>query len=210
MDTKKPSTKRVRAFSVITYHSVSDVQELLWKHNQSVRAYAYILHDQDETASHIHLIFRTYDAWTSTQILKWFDAYKAIDGQNTLVEPANDLSALGEYLTHSDLTSIAEGKHRYKISDIVDGGLFESIEKHDSIDNTYEIINAIINRTPTKQLVRLYGRQLIYHYSQFQQVAEAIVREEQFEAARLVHQRYMQEHADLKPIPLDQVNMDDI
>lgn len=210
MDTKKPSQKRVRAFSVMTYHSTADMQELLWKHNQSVRAYAYILHDKDETCPHIHLILRTYDAWSSTQISKWFDVYKAVDGQNTLVEPANDLTALGKYLTHGDPTSIAEGKHRYSPSEIVDGGLFASIEKHDSVDNTYEIINAINAGVSTKQLVRLYGRQLIYHYSQFMQVAEAIRHEEAYEEARIKNQRYVESQANLKPIPLDQVNMDDI
>lgn len=93
------------------------------------------------------------------------------------------MQALVEYLTHGDLASIEAGKHRYNVEEIVDGGLFDTVDKKDSYDNTYEIINEMLKGVPTKVLIRRYGKQLIYHYSQFIAVKEAIEREEYYQIA---------------------------
>lgn len=191
----KPSHRRVRMFSIMTYHSERDIQDCIAVHSQSIRAFAYIHHDKDETTPHYHLLIRTYDAWSSVQLSKWFDKYKAVDGQNTLIEPASDMQALVEYLTHGDLASIEAGKYRYNVEEIVDGGLLDTVEKKDSYDNTYEIINEMLKGVPTKVLIRRYGKQLIYHYSQFIAVKEAIEREEYYQIAC----KGKKDHTDVMP-----------
>lgn len=178
--TSKPSSKRTRMFSIMTYVGEENIKEVLYNHSSSLRSFAYIYHDKDDTTPHHHLLIRTYDAWSSVQINRWFDPYKLKINENTFTEPAGDLQALEEYLTHGDLKSIQAGKHRYSLDEIVDGGLFADTEKKDSYDETYEIINAMLSGVPTKVLIRRYGKQLIYHYSQFIAVKEAIQQEEYY------------------------------
>ena len=203
---QKPSTKRTRVFSIITYVSEADIQDAIRTHTKSLRAFAYILHDRDEAEPHYHLLLRTYDAWSSTQITKWFDKYKLRDNNNTFVEPATDLHALQEYITHSDYQSIKEGKHQYSVEEVVDGGLFDMIEQKDSYDGTFEIVNAMLQGVPTRTLVRRYGKQLIYHYSQFCAIVEAINSEDRMQAAYIHDQ---QNHGCLVPVDND-ANIDDI
>lgn len=210
---QKPSTKRTRVFSIVTYVSKADIQDAIYTHSRSLRSYAYILHDKDEAAPHYHLLLRTYDAWSSTQIAKWFDKYKLKDNNNTFVEPATDLHALQEYITHSDYKSIQEGKHQYSLDDVVDGGLFDMIEKKDSYDGTFEIVNAMLQRVPTRQLVRRYGKQLIYHYSQFCAIVDAIRLEDDYD--RIYNDPTYQkpvpfDQTKLKPIPLDNIDIDEV
>lgn len=175
---KKPSNKRTRAFSIITYVGEKNIQKVLMAHSRSVRAFAYILHDQDESTPHHHLLIKTYDAWTATQINKWFEGLKYEINENTLTEPATDLHALRDYLTHSDYKSRSEGKHLYQKTDIVDGGLFDMIDKKDSYDETYEILNQVIIGTGTRELVRKYGKNYLFHIQQFDLAAERVLHED--------------------------------
>lgn len=214
---EKPSKKRTRAFSIMTYIGEKNIQKVLYDHSKSIRSFAYIYHDKDETTAHHHLLIKTYDAWSSVQISKWFDIFKLEINENTLVQPASDLWALREYITHSDYQSIQEGKHRYNIEEVVDGGLFDMIEAKDSYDDTYEVINAMLQGVPTKVLIRRYGKKLIYHYSQFMAVKEAIEHEEYYERElqfpeneRLPYGWRKSKVENLKPIPLNNIDIDEM
>lgn len=223
---QKPSNKRTRQFSIMTYVGEKNIQKVLYDHSASIRSFAYIYHDRDETTNHHHLVIRTYDAWTSVQVNKWFDHFKLEINENTMTEPASDLMALKEYLIHADAESIKKGKFRYSEDDIIDGGLFVDIPKKDSYDETYEIINAMLQGAPTKQLVRRYGKQFIYHFSQFTAVKESIEQEEwrEEQSRKLLKDRMPygwrtynapsyasapKVTPDLKPIPLDNMDIDD-
>lgn len=203
------SSSKVRAFSIMTYCSKEQIHTVLGSHNSSIRAYAYIYHDKDETVPHHHIVLRTFDAWSIASIEKWFRGFMDEKGEpiNTFVQKANDLHALYEYLTHTDADSIEEGKHQYSKADIYDGGILDLVPKKDAADDTYEIINHMVNGAPTRWLVRRYGKAFIYHYSQFVAVKEAIEREDWMEQSRLsdARQGYKTE---LKPIPLDQESLE--
>ena len=206
------SSKKVRAFSIITYCSKVQVGEVIGSHYRSIRSYAYIFHDKDETVPHFHVVFRTFDAWSIPQIEKWFKGFVDEKGDpiNTFVQRAGDLYALHEYLTHSDAASKDEGKYQYSPSDIISNGLFDLVPKKDAVDDTFEMLEHMLNGASTKWMVRRYGRAFVYHYSQFMAVKEAIQQDEWLEKSKLsdIRKGYVKEN--LKPIPLDQINLDEV
>lgn len=172
------NNKRTRVFSLITYVGEENIKKVLQDHVRSLRAYAYILHDKDESVQHHHLLLRTYDAWTITQILKWFDKFKLEINENTLGEPASDLHALRDYITHSDYESIKAGKHRYDVSEIVDYNMFVLVENKDSYDETYAILNDVLLGVKTRELVRRYGKNYLYHITCFDIARDRILFDE--------------------------------
>lgn len=204
----KQTTNKTRAFSCVSYLTEKQINEVIGLHNRSIRSWAYILHDKDETASHFHIVFRTFDAWTCTQVEKWFKGFTDNKGEvvNTLVERAKDLHALGEYLTHSDLDSIDAGKHRYNKTDIKSNGLFDLVPAKDAVDDTFEMLEHMVNGASTWWMVRRYGKAYVYHYSQFQAVADAIRLEEAIAQNELNRGKYNTPNP--KPIPLNQESID--
>lgn len=203
-------SKKVRAFSIVTYCSKQQIAEVIGSHNSSIRAYAYIHHNKDETLPHYHVVLRTFDAWSIPQIEKWWKGFTDEKGEpiNTFVQRVTDLYALHEYLTHSDVTSKDEGKHQYSPSDIISNGLFDLVPKKDAVDDTYEMLEHMMNGASTKWMVRRYGRAFVYHYSQFMAVKEAMQQDEWMEQSRLSDIRQGYQKADFKPIPLDQESLD--
>lgn len=200
----------VRLHSLITYADEKDIQNVIFNHSSSIRSYAYIHHNRDKTEPHYHLVIRTYDAWTQTQLLKWFDNLKLSKNVNTFYEEGGDIGGLHTYLQHKDLKSIEAGKEQYELEEIKDFGLFAEYTEKDSYDGTYEIINAMLNGVPTRTLVRRYGKQLIYHYSQFVAVRDAITQEDHLEeiySKRQTEKPIVYDQTKLKPIPLDQVDL---
>lgn len=162
---------RVRNFALITYCSSKQVQNVCSAHSKQIRGYAYITHDKDDGEKHIHLLIRTYDAWTPEQVGKWFGLCQDDKGDyvNTFNEPISDLSAIVTYLTHSDVDSIKAGKARYSEKEIIDFGLLRTVEKKDSHDNTYQIISLMEKRTPLREILRIYGKDFLYHYKAYKE-----------------------------------------
>lgn len=210
---KKNSNSAVRYHSFVTYASERDIQEVMHNHANSIRSFAYMYHDKDITDLHYHLLVRTYDAWTPRQINKWFDYIKLNKGVNTFCEPAGSIESLRTYIQHKDLESIEAGKATYELDQIKDFGLFAEYTEKDSCDNTYEIINAMLKGVNTRMLVRRYGKQLIYHYSQFLAVVDKIKDEEAYEAIYSdpdYKKPYVYDQTKLKPIPLDNIDIEDV
>lgn len=184
METTINKTRRTRTFSLVTYLTEEQIKRVLNAHGSSIRAYAYILHNEDKKQDHYHLIFKTFDAWSIAQIEKWFKNYYDEEQKeiNTFVERATDLHALYQYFTHTDPDSIAQGKHVYSKDEIKDSGnLFELIETKTSVDETLEIVDHIVNGAPTRWLIRRYGKMYIFHYQQFQAVADAVKIEDRYD-----------------------------
>lgn len=207
------SSKKTRAFSLITYCNKKQIVEVLGSHNSSIRAFAYIYHDQDETTPHYHVVFRTFDAWSIPQIEKWWKGFTDEKGQeiNTFVQQATDLHALKEYLTHSDAESRAAGKHLYNSSDIISVGLFDLVSKKDAVDDTLEIVDHMVYGASTRWLIRRYGKAFVYHFSQFCAVREAIESEMRMELAKAYDASIKQEKSSKStPIPLDNVCIEEL
>lgn len=171
---KKKKVGKSRYFCFMTYASEKEIQTTIAKHSSSIRAFAYIYHGEDDSVPHWHLLVRTYSTWTENQILKWFDWVKLKSNQNTMVEIMGDTIAMGEYLTHTDFASVMEGKHPYKREDIRDFGLFDIVDKRDSYDETYEIVQNVIAGMNERDLIRRYGKNYLFHRNAFQEAADVI------------------------------------
>lgn len=164
----------------MTYATDKQIETTIAKHNNSVRAFAYIRHDQDDAEPHAHLIVRTYSSWSETQILKWFDWIKLKDNTNTMVEVLQDTQAMAEYLTHTDFASVQAGKHVYSRDDIKDFGLFDIVDKKDSYDETFQILTEVMAGTCERDLVRRYGKQYLFHRQQYLESADTVYAQQRF------------------------------
>lgn len=175
-----------RYISLITYASPKQVKAKMVEKVDQLRGYAYILHDQDEAEPHIHLVVSLYEARTPTAIKNWFKGLKDKKGEyvNTMGEVVGDLEALEDYLCHHDIDSQNQGKHWYPREAIVDMGLFSARPKHYGTDSTYDIINDIIVGTPLRELIRRYGREFVYRWTQFIDLAGEIRAQEGYSEAK--------------------------
>lgn len=176
------AVKAGRTLSVTTYCSAEQIDSVLGSHFSSVRGYCYIYHDKDESEPHRHVIIRTYHPWTSNQICKWFELQKDDKGMyiNTMCEVANDIEAIMLYILHHDKASIEAGKHWYEQNEIVDRGLYLFQDKKESVDNTYEILQLLDKGVSLRWLLRVYGRDLLYHYNQYKELLADVREQERY------------------------------
>lgn len=166
---------KARFFAIVSYLSADKIAEIMQRKGTSVRAWALIDHDRDEKEPHRHLVIRTNTSWTASQIQKWFMGVLEFGvAPNTFVEVVHDRTAICEYLTHEN----EDGKFKYEQSDIVDHGLCDILPSADCADDTFEIVEKMVQGVSVRELVRLYGRDFVYHYGNYVAVVQAIKEEE--------------------------------
>lgn len=169
-----------RLLALVTYATVDQFIPILKNHLSSIRGYCYILHDEADQIPHFHILLRTFSPWKPEQVRRWFFGLQDQTGKEitTLCETIGDLDLMILYLTHSDPESIANGKFRYSDDDIFDYGFLKTVEKRDSKDSSFEIINSILSGMSFRNLVRLYGRDYVYHYKVYHELAQRIFQED--------------------------------
>ncbi len=176
---EKNSPKKSRFFACVSYiPDTETILTVLQSKQKSIRAYAVIKHDKDNADTHHHMVIRTHSNWTCPQVAKWFKTDNT--DQNTFAQPVIDRNGIIEYLTHENED---DTKAKYDKSDIIDGGLDDLLPQEDSADNSYEIITALLNGTSIREMVRLYGRDFVYHYGSYRLLAEDVRNEEGFSNA---------------------------
>lgn len=182
--------KRGRTLAIMTYCTAEQIEAVLGSHYSSVRGYCYIYHDKDESEPHRHVIIRTYDAWSSSQICKWFELQKDSTGKyiNTFCEVVSDIEAMMLYILHQDKESIEAGKHRYEQNDIVDRGLYLFQDNKESADNTFEILQLLDKGVSLRWLLRVYGRDLLYHYNQYKELLADVREQERYKNMKEVNE----------------------
>lgn len=182
-----PKERKTRFFSLMTYADDKQILKVCTAHASSIRAMCYIYHDKDDAIPHRHILLRTYSVWTPRQIAKWFDGLtdKKREKINTFCESANSIESLEEYLFHEDEKSRAEGKHVYDRSELHDYGYSDLHDPKNSHDESYEIINRIIAGANPRDLVRLYGRDFVYHVSAYYECADRIEAFEGYKESRI-------------------------
>ncbi len=199
-------TRKRRFFSLMTYANKQQIMKVMKAHVNSIRAFCFILHDKDDATPHIHIIVRTHSTWTCTQLIRWFVGLKDSKGQeiNTFCEPANDLIALKDYLTHSDSESREKGKYQYNEKEIEDFGMWDMIPRNESFDDSYEILNEVLIGTPYRTLVRRYGRKFLYHWETYANMAGEIRQAEGFKEAKM--QALMETYG----LPKEEIKIEDL
>ena len=95
--------------------------------------------------------------------------------QNTFVQIVHDRNGIIEYLTHENEDN---EKYKYDQSDIIDGGVNDILPKGQADDFCAEIVEKMLEGVSCRELVNMYGRDFVYHYSHYMAVMEAIKDEE--------------------------------
>lgn len=180
-------SRKSRFFSLTTYATEKQIQKVVGDHITSIRAFCYIHHDKDEAEPHFHILMRTHSTWTTAQLARWFSDLKDKEKKpiNTFCEIANDMESLKRYIIHDTEESREGGKHQYSLDDIKDYGMTDLAERKDSYDSSYEILLRVLNGANPRDLVRCYGRDYLYHYNCYHEVADKIRNVEGYREAAL-------------------------
>ena len=208
---KKHSYRQTRFFALVTYAGEKQIQKVVTAHVTSIRAFCYIIHDKDEGVEpHTHIIIRTHSTWYPTQIERWFSGLRDKNKQpvNTFCEPANDLDALAQYLTHSDEESRKKGKYEYDGTEIKDYGLNDLAPKGNSFDSSYEVLNDILSGVSFRKLVIKYGRDFVYHWQSYCDLAQEIRNQEGYAEAKMQSQIANAGKSSVNPKNFEQINID--
>lgn len=165
--------KRVRSFCLSSYLTKSEIADVLRKHDRQIRAYAFIEHDRDLNEDgtpkprHIHLLLRTVNSRTISDIRNWFKGFTDDKGLpvNTLGQEMHDIGSSFEYLTHDTEAAISEGKFRYDPADIISNDVeyFKGTPECDE-DNISLAVMDLCNGMPLREVALKYGRDFIIHY----------------------------------------------
>lgn len=178
---------RSRNWSLVCYLTKQELLQRLCA-NENVRYYAFIVHDKDTLPDgsakplHVHLALCLNSARTAQQICHRFTDITSNAG-NCFGQPTRSNKAIFEYFTHSNQPD----KYQYSEIEIISNNIdyFKNDEKDE--DNTILILNDILQGKPLRELVKIYGRELLYHYSQFKEVANDILEQETPKGTFLVH-----------------------
>lgn len=180
---KSGKIKQGRAFNFMCYLQESEIQRVITQNRRKIRSYAYALHDKDTHADgspevpHYHIVLRTYSQFTLWQAYAWFKGYlfeydddtKQYEKISNLVpEFTGDLRQSVEYLYHKN----DPDKYQYNSNIIVSDDLDDVCMIVDkSFDNSYEIVDKIISGASELELLKTYGREYVYHRSQYRELA---------------------------------------
>lgn len=168
---KSIKSVRTRNWSLITYLAPSVLVERLFALD-NVRYFAFILHDKDTLEDgtlkdkHIHLALVLNSARTLSQLAPRFtDIYS--DAGNCFGQPTRSNLAIVDYFIHKN----EPDKYQYSVSDIVSNNL-EYFQNEDNIeDNTFLIIEDLLNGKSLREMVKIYGRDFLYHYRDYKLLA---------------------------------------
>lgn len=174
-------TSKARFFGIVTYLSDTErIVRMIQKKQTSIRAYAIMKHDQDEADPHCHIVLRTHSALTCAQVCNWFKDDET--GQNAFAEFVHDRAGIIDYLTHEN----DPDKHHYSKADIVDGGIDDLLPKGNTDDLTYEILDLLMNGTAIKDLVRMYGKDFLYHIRDYTTAVKMICTQQGEEVSTVI------------------------
>lgn len=163
---------RVRCFSLITYLSQNEIEEVIQAHTQHIKAYAYIYHDMDLTdeghfkQAHYHILIATYNAYTLDTVRNWFLGFKDSNNLdiNTFCERVLDKSQAYLYLTHETEKAIRDGKYKYSKEDIHSCNSTYFLDNSVSDDCILLALQEMLDGVLLCEIAKKYGRDFILHY----------------------------------------------
>ena len=161
-----------RNHSLISYCSVSQIEEVLHVHSHQIKAYAYCLHDCDVDdlggikSPHIHILFLLFSPISPSTVRNWFSCVDELGNTvNTLDQKIVDISASFRYLIHEDNPEKYQYLPEMRIcsdikyfADFVD----DDVSKLALFD--------LLDGVPLREVAFRYGRDFIYHYGHIKQI----------------------------------------
>lgn len=169
---------RTRNWSLVTYLTPVTLTERLFALD-NVRYFAFILHDKDKNEDgtlkdkHIHLALVLNSARTLAQLAPRFTDINSNAG-NCFGQPTRSNAAIIDYFIHKN----EPDKYQYPIDCICSNNL-QYFQNDDSTDdNTFLIIEDLLNGKSLREMVKLYGRDFLYHYQQYKLLVEDIRKQE--------------------------------
>lgn len=157
--------------SLISYRSLEECTNiLLLKLQQQQIEYAVLIcHDKDKSTPHTHIYLRLPRARLVAQIVRWF---RGVDEEgllvNTFAQPVNtNYRDLLQYFLHRKNAD----KHQYNDDDLIYIGDVSDID-NESVDNSFTILTQLMNGVSLIELVRLYGKDFVYHYRNYKEIIQ--------------------------------------
>ena len=183
---KQNISSRFRKFSCITYLNEIQLELCLTKHINQIRYYAYAYHDKDRKEDgslkepHIHLIIVTYNTCSLSAIRRWFSGFVDKKGMDitTTAQHCIDVYEMYDYLTHNTKQCREQGKYQYdkKIIKTNDKSNYFQASEESEYDNATIATLMLLKGAKVSDLVKMFGRDFIYHYNSIKDVANDIRR----------------------------------
>ena len=185
--------KKTNELFLISYLPSADIiNDILDKKVKNIKSYAFIFHDKDIylhdivddnneiihkkgdlKVPHFHIYLKLKSSRDCEEIKRWFMPKELIDVNglpyNCLSQKVKSSVACIEYLTHKN----EPDKYQYSDSDIISYNI-DSVLENDAIDNSIDIVEDMLSGFSTRELVKRYGRDFIYHYSSYSAIVAKI------------------------------------
>lgn len=185
---------KIRELFLISYlPSIDIINDILDKKIKNIKSYAFIYHDKDIYLNdilddktneiihkkgdlktpHYHIYLRLKVSREPDEIKRWFMPKGLADDNglpyNCLSQKVKSSVACIEYLTHKNEPE----KYQYSENDIISYNI-DSVLENDAIDNSIDIVEDMLSGFSTRELVKRYGRDFIYHYSSYSAIVAKI------------------------------------
>lgn len=166
---KTSTVQRIRKFGLVTYLDEHEVITALKKNIDKITRYAFAVHDNEKESAdnHIHILLYTYHGHSYNAVRNWFSKR-----QNTFAKPILDDESAVDYLTHKNELDKVQYSDSIiqKYNFVVDNIVYD--------DNGYNILQAVLDKVPLRTIAKRFGRDFIYHYRAYKELAEDIRFEE--------------------------------
>lgn len=184
---------RTNELFLISYlPSTNIINDILDKKLKNIKSYAFIYHDKDIYVNdilddkneilhkkgdlkvpHFHIYLKLKSSRDSEEIKRWFMPKGLLDVNglpyNCLSQKVKSSVACIEYLTHKN----EPDKYQYSENDIISYNI-DCVLENDAIDNSIDIVEDMLSGFSTRELVKRYGRDFIYHYSSYSAIVAKI------------------------------------
>lgn len=176
---KKNDITRFRSYSIVCYN-VHFVESLI--SDKSIKSYYWISHDNDKLDDvqlkplHYHLVVTFNYAIIPNKLMSICDAYMLLEDSDTnyFYEPVNSLPSVLLYLTHRSNPD----KFQYSYSSILTNNstYLASVYSYDTTkeNDAFNIVMALIDGVSYEELLKIYGRDFVFHYRQYLLMADLI------------------------------------
>lgn len=173
------SSMRGCNYDIVCYLPLNDIEDYIIN---GLNAYKYAispLHDKDKKDNgelkkpHYHLVLCFGTKKRGTQLVRLFNTTEI-----RLINNTSQLKGSFEYLTHDSKN--CEGKVKYEKSKLRSNDLvyFNNLDDSVGVDNSYDIIDRLNRQTSIREMVKLYGKDFIYHFDNYVKVAKLIAEED--------------------------------